>query len=61
MRRVTPTEVRSLAALYRFLEPGALLTGLPEHAVFKAFWASARSDSFGAPDRARKMRQSKSF
>jgi len=46
LRRVSPVEVRSLAALYRFLQPGELLTGLPEHAVFKAFWQRARSDSF---------------
>jgi glutamate synthase domain-containing protein 2 len=61
MRRVSPSEVRSLAALYRFLEPGELLSGVPEHAVFKAFWASARSDSFGAPERVRRMRDTKSF
>ncbi|QSX78437.1 FMN-binding glutamate synthase family protein [Agrilutibacter solisilvae] len=46
LRRVSPIEVRSLAALYRFLEPGELLKGIPEHAVFKAFWRRARSDSF---------------
>ncbi len=61
MRRVSPFEVRSLAALHRFLEPGELLTGIPDHAVFKSFWASARSDSFTAPARVRKMRESKSF
>ena len=61
LRRVSPFEVRSLAALYRFLEPGDLLTGIPDHAVFQSFWASARSDSFNAPAKARKMRESKSF
>ncbi len=61
MRRVSPFEVRSLAALHRFLEPGELLTGIPDHAVFKSFWASARSDSFTAPGKVRKMRESKSF
>ena len=60
LRRVTPTEVRSLAALYRFLEPGELLRGIPEHAVFKSFWALARSDSFVAPDRVLALRGSKS-
>ena len=39
LRRVSPIEVRSLAALYRFLEPGELLSRIPEHAVFKDFWA----------------------
>ena len=49
VRRVSPVEVRSLAALYRFLEQGELLRGIPEHAVFKTFWARARSDSFAPP------------
>jgi len=49
LRRVSPVEVRSLAALYRFLAPGELLGGVPEHAVFQQFWASARSDSFAPP------------
>jgi glutamate synthase domain-containing protein 2 len=56
LRRVSPIEVRSLAALYRFLEPGELLTQVPEHAVFKQFWADARSDSFAAPDKVRALR-----
>lgn len=55
LRRVSPTEVRSLAALYRFLEPGELLAGVPEHAVFRTFWPQARSDSFAAPARAAAM------
>ncbi|MGH8073428.1 MAG: FMN-binding glutamate synthase family protein [Lysobacter sp.] len=61
LRRVSPFEVRSLAALYRFLEPGDLLTGIPDHAVFQSFWANARSDSFTPPGRVTKMRESKSF
>ncbi|NZA27003.1 FMN-binding glutamate synthase family protein [Luteimonas sp. SJ-92] len=61
LRRVTPTEIRSLAALYRFLEPGELLHGEPEHAVFKAFWANARSDSFAPPERIRRLRDTKSL
>ena len=61
LRRVSPFEVRSLAALYRFLEPGDLLKGIPDHAVFQSFWAGARSDSFSAPAKATKMRESKSF
>src|SRR5690606_31017151 len=59
LRRVAPTEVRSLAALYRFLAPGELLDGVPEHAVFRAFWASARPDSFMPPERTLEMRRSK--
>ena len=62
LRRVNPTEVRSLAALYRFLQPGDLLgETMPEHAVFRSFWASARSDSFAPPDQVRRMRESKSI
>jgi glutamate synthase domain-containing protein 2 len=61
LRRVSPFEVRSLAALYRFLEPGELLSRIPEHAVFKDFWALARSDSFAAPERVQAMRSAKSF
>jgi glutamate synthase domain-containing protein 2 len=61
LRRVSPIEVRSLAALYHFLEPGELLQHVPEHAVFKAFWTEARSDSFAPPERVRRMRDSKSL
>ncbi|MBF6024731.1 FMN-binding glutamate synthase family protein [Lysobacter niastensis] len=60
LRRVSPIEVRSLAALYHFLKPGDLLGGIPEHAVFRAFWAGARSDSFAAPEKVQAMRASKS-
>ena len=50
LRRVSPTEVRSLGALYRFLAPGELLDGrVPEHAVFRNFWQVARSDAFAPP------------
>ena len=61
LRRVSPIEVRSLAALYRFLKPGDLLGRIPEHAVFQAFWAGARSDSFAAPEKVQAMRVSKSL
>lgn len=61
LRRVTPTEVRSLAALYRFLEPGELLSGgISEHAVFRDYWAMARSDAFAPPEGMLRMRGSKS-
>ncbi|MBN8885513.1 MAG: FMN-binding glutamate synthase family protein [Rudaea sp.] len=50
IRRVSPDEVRSLAALYQYLEPGDLLDGrMPDHAVFKSFWRNARTDTFAAP------------
>ena len=61
LRRVSPTEVRSLSALYRYLEPGELRDGrLPEHAVFRDFWAEARSDAFMPPLHVARLRTSKS-
>jgi glutamate synthase domain-containing protein 2 len=61
LRRVTPTEVRPLGALYRFLEPGALLDGTPPHSVFRDYWADARSDAFAPPERVLRMRGSKAY
>ena len=56
IRRVSSTEVRSLATLHRFVPPGALLDGgLPEHAVFQVFWNRARPDSFAPPPEAAAM------
>ena len=60
IRRVSATEVRSWAALLRFVQPGELLDGaIAEHPVFQAFWADARADSFRAPDRVMAMRSRK--
>lgn len=59
LRRVSPTEVRSLAAIFNFVEPGALLQGVPDHAVFQSFWEDARSDSFAPPPRIAMRRASK--
>jgi glutamate synthase domain-containing protein 2 len=59
LRRVSPVEVRSLAALYRFLESGELLRRIPEHAVFKAYWADARADTFAPPPAVRALREAK--
>ena len=62
LRRVTPTEVRSLGALHRFLEPGALLGDGPyPHSVFETWWAAARSDSFAAPESLLRLRGSKAY
>ncbi len=61
LRRVSQSEVRSLAALYRFLEPGELIDGTSEHAVFRAYWPQARSDSFAPPERMRAMWTSKAY
>lgn len=60
IRRVSPVEIRSLASLYRFLEPGELLHAVPAHAVFRDYWVDARSDSFAPPPRIRALRDSKS-
>jgi glutamate synthase domain-containing protein 2 len=60
LRRVSPIEVRSLAAIYRFLERGELLHKVPEHAVFKQFWGEARSDTFDAPSKVSALRIGKS-
>ncbi len=61
LRRVTQSEVRSLAALYRFLESGELLVGTSEHAVFRDYWPLARADSFAPPERIRAIQASKAY
>jgi glutamate synthase domain-containing protein 2 len=60
LRRVSAVEVRSLAALYNYLEPGELLDRVPAHAVFRGFWADARSESFAPPARVAALRESRS-
>ncbi len=59
IRRVSATEVRSLAALHHWARPGELLSGVPDHPVFKVFWDVARADSFAAPATTLSMRGSK--
>ena len=59
LRRVSEVEVRSLAALYPWLQPGELLHRIPDHAVFKAFWADARPDTFAPPAAVAALRASK--
>jgi hypothetical protein len=60
IRRVSSTEVRSLAVLHRFMHPGELLEGpVPEHPAFQVFWADSRSDSFSPPPKVQAMRASK--
>ena len=49
IRRVSATDVRSLASLHHWARPGELLAGVPDHPVFKVFWDVARADSFEAP------------
>jgi glutamate synthase domain-containing protein 2 len=60
IRRVSSTEVRSLATLHRFMKPGELLTDeLPEHPAYRVFWNEARADSFIPPPQVRALRGSK--
>jgi hypothetical protein len=49
IRRVSSTEVRSLAALYKWARLGELLSAVPDHPVFKVFWSVSRADTFAAP------------
>ena len=50
IRRVSSTEVRSLAMLHRFLRPGELLGDAPpDEPVFRLFWPLASADTFDAP------------
>ena len=61
IHRVSSTEIQSLARLYRFLEPGALLHGGvdTEHAVFSRFWSEARADTFAPTAAAVRLQASK--
>ena len=46
VRRVTHNEIRLLSNLYPFLQPGELLDGDAEPAVYRTYWQQARADSF---------------
>jgi glutamate synthase domain-containing protein 2 len=46
IRRISSTEVTSLATLYKFLKPGELLEDASSHRVFAYYWAKARAESF---------------
>jgi len=59
IRRVSSTEVRSLAALHHFVAAGSLLDGVSDHPVFKLFWPLATPDSFSAPRSLLSLRTSK--
>ena len=49
IRRISSTEVRSLAALHLWAKQGELLHGEPAHVLFKVFWRGANADSFAPP------------
>jgi glutamate synthase domain-containing protein 2 len=57
--RVSPTEIRSLASLYLYLQPGDLLRGVPDHAVFKDFWEASSAEAFAPPSQVAELRASK--
>jgi hypothetical protein len=60
IRRVSSTEVRSLAVLHRFLQPGELLgSEIPDHPAYRMFWPDARGDTFTPPPKVLAMRASK--
>ncbi len=59
IRRISSTEVRSLAALHHFVQGGALLDGVSDHPVFKLFWPPANPDTFAAPPSLLSLRTSK--
>ncbi len=59
IRRVSATDVRSLATLHHWARPGELLAGVPDHPVFKVFWDVASAESFAAPSTTLSLRGSK--
>jgi glutamate synthase domain-containing protein 2 len=61
IRRVSETEVHSLAALHRWCEPGELLdpARATEHSVLQAFWTAASPDTFTTPSAMQALRHSK--
>jgi glutamate synthase domain-containing protein 2 len=59
IRRVSSTEVRSLAALHHFVQVGELLNGVPDHPVFKVFWQQASAQHFNPPENILALRASK--
>ena len=59
IRRVSSTEVRSLAALYTWAKSGELLASVIESPVFKVFWVVSSAKSFAAPASVISLRGSK--
>jgi glutamate synthase domain-containing protein 2 len=60
VRRVSSNEVRALATLHHWVKPGELLSGVPDHPVYKVFWAASRSDSFAPAEVMRTVSTAKS-
>ena len=60
IRRISATEVRSLASLHLWLPPDCLRDGqIPEHRVFKVYWAASSPDTFSAPPEVLALRKTK--
>ncbi|MBK9521354.1 MAG: hypothetical protein IPO13_06990 [Rhodocyclaceae bacterium] len=59
IRRISSTEVRSLATLHTWIKPGELLSALSELPAFKIFWEVSRADTFAAPPNVLSTRGSK--
>ena len=49
MMRTSSTDVKSLAEVYDFLEPGELVAG-SDHPIFTQYWEMASADSFHSKD-----------
>jgi glutamate synthase domain-containing protein 2 len=60
IRRVSSTEVRSLAALHQWAKTGELLDQVPDLPVFKVFWEVARANTFVAPPNVLSVHSTKS-
>ena len=57
IRRVSRTEIRSLAALHHWVKPNELIDGgVSDHPVFNVFWAASSADSFAQPPNALALR-----
>ncbi|MFM7275045.1 MAG: glutamate synthase-related protein, partial [Gammaproteobacteria bacterium] len=60
IRRISATEVRSLASLHLWLPLNCLRDGeVPEHRVFKSYWSASSPDTFSAPPEVLALRRTK--
>jgi glutamate synthase domain-containing protein 2 len=59
VRRISSTEVRTLARLHSWVKPGEILEELPAQPVFQVYWNAARAHSFAPPEAALAVRSMK--
>ena len=59
VRRISSTDVRTLARLYSWVKPGEILAQLPAQPVFQVYWNAARANSFAPPEAALAVRSMK--